>query len=747
MPIKNCKSQAATAHHPTALLFIMLGLLSGCGGGGSNNSTATLAAVDDGPLTTAEGSTLSVPQSSGVLTNDTTTGSAPLSAVLVAGPANASTFTLNQDGSFDYTHNGSETTSDIFTYRASDGTNTSNTATVTITISPVNDPPSALDDSYSGVNEGGTLTRNAVIGVLTNDTDTENDPLSAILVSGPANASAFTLNPDGSFSYTHNGSETISDSFTYRANDGTSDSNTATVTISITPVNNLPVAVNDSYSGASEGTTFTVNALTGVLANDLDSESDPLTAVLVAGPANASAFTLSPDGSFSYTHDGSETTSDSFTYRANDGTGDSNTATVTITVTPVNDPPLAVDDSGLANENTAVILNVLNNDSDIDSTIDSATVVISSQPTNGTAVANADGTVTYTPDTGFTGPNTDTFQYTVDDDGGQTSNLATVTVTINAPPTPVATCSTTPQDTALNGTLTATDVETPSNMLTYSLISNGAKGSVNLNSDGTYTYTPNSTGSRGTDSFDFRVEDLDGGFSIGTETVIVDQKIMPLGDSITRGTMDALTPPIELRVGYRKPLYDSLVASGYSFDFVGSDSLTGNDPSLQPFDSDNEGHGGWRDDEIAWGQVGYPTDGIRAWLDANPTDIILLHIGTNGLDTSAADVESILNEIDLWENSVAGNPVTVILARIINQNPITSVVTTFNDNVVAMALDRVNNSNNPAYPDDIIIVDQEGALTYPDDLFNQEHPNSTGYGKMAPVWEQTLTAGILQKCP
>ena len=138
--------------------------------------------------------------------------------MLVSGPSHASSFTLNADGSFSYIHDGSEPTTDSFTYRANDGGLDSNVATVTITIGAVDDAPVAVDDSY-GVNEGATLTIVAP-GVLTNDNDPEGSPLTSVLVSGPASASSFTLNADGSFSYTHNGSETPTDSFTYRANDG-----------------------------------------------------------------------------------------------------------------------------------------------------------------------------------------------------------------------------------------------------------------------------------------------------------------------------------------------------------------------------------------------------------------------------------------------------------------------------------------------------------------------------------------------
>src|SRR5204862_698640 len=135
---------------------------------------------------------------------------------------------------------------------------------------PVNDAPVANNDSYS-VNEGGTLSV-AAPGVLGNDTDPDGPSIHAVLVSGPSHASSFALNADGSFTYVHDGSETTADSFTYKANDGTLDSNVATVTITINPVNDAPVANNDAYN-VNEGATLTVTA-PGVLGNDTDAENN-----------------------------------------------------------------------------------------------------------------------------------------------------------------------------------------------------------------------------------------------------------------------------------------------------------------------------------------------------------------------------------------------------------------------------------------------------------------------------------------
>jgi VCBS repeat-containing protein len=177
---------------------------------------------------------------------------------------------------------------------------------------------------------------------LGNDADPDGDPLSAVLVTGPGHGS-LSLNANGSFSYTPAADFAGSDSFSYRASDGTLTSNVAAVAISVTAVNDVPVAAGDAYSTA-EDTVLTV-AAPGVLGNDADPDGDPLSAVLVTGPGHGS-LSLNANGSFSYTPAADFAGSDSFSYRASDGTLTSNVATVAITVTPVNDAPRVVVASG-----------------------------------------------------------------------------------------------------------------------------------------------------------------------------------------------------------------------------------------------------------------------------------------------------------------------------------------------------------------------------------------------------------------
>ncbi|MBN1159570.1 MAG: cadherin-like domain-containing protein [Bacteroidales bacterium] len=135
---------------------------------------------------------------------------------------------------------------------------------------------------------------------------------------------------------------TLNRTISFTVNDGTDPSNTVTRTISITAVNDPPVAVNNEYGGVIEQGTLYIPA-SGVLGNDTDPEEDDLTAVLENGPDHSTSFTLNTNGSFNYVHDGTETTTDAFTYRATDGTTPSNVATVTITITPQNDPPELAD--------------------------------------------------------------------------------------------------------------------------------------------------------------------------------------------------------------------------------------------------------------------------------------------------------------------------------------------------------------------------------------------------------------------
>jgi len=195
-------------------------------------------------------------------------------------------------------------------------------------------------------------------------------------------------------------------------------------------VNDPPVAEDDAAT-TDEDNSVTV-AAPGVLSNDSDPDvGDTLTVTAVdtsatIGDVNAwdpdGSFTYDPDGQFEYLKAGNSAT-DSFTYTVSDSNGGNDTATVTITINGVNDPPVAVNDSAITNENTPVTVDVLSNDSDVDG--DTLTVDSVTQGTNG-SVANNGSYVTYTPALNFTG--TDSFTYTISDGNG---GIDTATVNVN----------------------------------------------------------------------------------------------------------------------------------------------------------------------------------------------------------------------------------------------------------------------------------------------------------------------------
>jgi len=282
--------------------------------------------------------------------------------------------------------------------------------------------PIAEDDFYS-VDEDSLLTVNP-IGVLLNDTNTQSDTFLAIIKTDTG-FGILTLNSDGSFTYQPNPDFDSTDSFTYVANNGTHNSNEATVTLSVNPINDTPVASGDSYI-ISEDSTLDIPA-PGVLDNDSDVDEDTLTSIIDTTTVNG-ILTLNSDGSFTYTPDANFNDSDSFTYHANDGLLDSNIVTVDISVTPENDAPIAQDDNAETQQNVPIRIDVLENDSDAED--DSLNILLTVDPSETKGFVELDNSeVLFTPIADFVGDTT--FSYVVSD-GDKISNSAQVTVTVTA---------------------------------------------------------------------------------------------------------------------------------------------------------------------------------------------------------------------------------------------------------------------------------------------------------------------------
>ncbi|MEZ5613420.1 MAG: retention module-containing protein, partial [Rhodocyclaceae bacterium] len=434
---------------------------------------------------------------------------------IVAATAGTGQVVINPDGTLTYTPAPGFTGGDTISYTIVDARGQSSTTTVTVSVTLPNDVPVATDDTLAAVED------TPLTGTLAaNDTPSGDGGNVWALASGPANGSV-TVNPDGTFSYTPDANYNGPDSFTYTITDADGDVSTATATINVAPVNDVPVATDDTLAA------FEDTPLTGTLAaNDTPSGDGGNVWALASGPANGSV-TVNADGSFSYTPDANYNGPDSFTYTITDADGDVSTATATINVAPTSDAPIAQDDVATTAEDTPVIIDVLGNDSDPDG--DTLTITeVGGQPISvgnpvtipeGSVALNPDGTLTFTPNPNFNGPVS--FDYTVTD--GTTPVTATVDVTVTAVnDVPVATDDTLAavEDTPLTGTLATNDTPSGDGGNVWALASGPANGSVTVNADGTFSYTPNAN-YNGPDSFTYTITDADGDVSTATATINV----------------------------------------------------------------------------------------------------------------------------------------------------------------------------------------------------------------------------------
>ncbi len=462
------------------------------------------------PIATADGAVTagSAPVVIAVLGNDIDPEGNALSIFLVTQGSNGSV-AINPDGTLTYTPAPGFFGADSFTYTVSDGAG--GFATTTVSISAGNSPPVAADDNAETTEDTPTT-----ITVLNNDSDSDGGTLSVSAVTQGANGGV-VVNSDGTITYTPNANFNGDDSFTYTISDGQGGSDTATVSVSVGAVNDPPVAANDAGSTAED-----TSATFSVLNNDSDADGDTLSVSAVTQGTNGSV-AINSDGTVTYTPNADFNGADSFTYTISDGQGGSDTATVDVTVNPVGDPPVAANDEVSVDEDTPVTISVLANDSDADG--DTLSVTAVTQGTNGSVVANSDGTITYTPNANFSGA--DSFTYTVADGQGG-FDTATVNVTVDAvndPPVAANDEAGTSEDMSVTISVLDNDNDPDGGTLSVTAVTQGTNGSVVANSDGTITYTPNANFS-GADSFTYTISDGQG----GSDTATVDVSVGAVND-------------------------------------------------------------------------------------------------------------------------------------------------------------------------------------------------------------------------
>ncbi|MEN8785645.1 MAG: Ig-like domain-containing protein [Akkermansiaceae bacterium] len=445
----------------------------------------------------------------GITANDTDPENDRLVAQLLTGPQNG-TLDFNSDGTFLYLPAVNYEGTDSFIYRVTDGEFFSPPATVNLNmLSGPNDFPVTTSDTYSAV-EDTPLSTPTASGILRNDSDPEGSNLSAIIEGLPSNGTV-SLAVDGSFTYTPSLNFFGSDSFTYRANDGTDSSRPETVTLNIAPRNDPPVGLTENYLTAPV-TPLTVTARDGVLQNDSDPDNATLKAIIVSSTSSGT-LNLAQDGSFTYSPNFGFAGTDTFTYQASDDLLRSNPIVVSIVV---NAPPVAVDNSYQIIEDSPMIRlgdeGILANDLDSDS----LTVILISEPSNGTLTLGIDGGFIYIPDANFNG--TDSFAYLASD-GLQESNLATVNIDIESVDDPPQTQgdqyeTQISEELAIdtNEGVLSNDSDVEGRSLTATLSRNVTNGTLNLASNGSFTYQP-TPDFVGTDSFSYIANDgaLDSG--------------------------------------------------------------------------------------------------------------------------------------------------------------------------------------------------------------------------------------------
>ncbi len=382
-------------------------------------------AADDSYAVDEDG-TLSV-TAPGVLANDTDGNGDDLDAVLVSGPAHG-TLTLDAEtGGFVYTPNADFNGSDQFTYRASDGSETSAAVTVGLTVNPVNDAPAAADDTLA--TEEDTPLEFSAASLLANDSDADGDGFAIESFGAPAHGTLSFDPAAGTFLYVPADNFNGADQFSYWVGDGNGGLAEAVVHLTVAPVNDAPAAADDDYA-TGEDTALTVAAAEGVLANDGDADGDVLGASIVSGPAHGTLDFDPSTGAFVYTPYAGYSGEDAFTYAATDGNGGTAEATVHVTIHSVNDAPVATPDSFATQEDVSVAGNVLVNDSDPDAG-DSLFVLAGEFATieGGVVTIGEDGSFEYTPPADHA--STDSFTYTLSDLAGATAT-GTVSIAIAA---------------------------------------------------------------------------------------------------------------------------------------------------------------------------------------------------------------------------------------------------------------------------------------------------------------------------
>ena len=476
-----------------------------------------------------EDGVLSVTAAGGVLLND----SDPNGDALVVSAYDQNTeqggFVIMQaDGGFSYIPATDFFGEDHFSYTVTDATGKRATATVAVTVNPiaeVDDPSNrrlVLYDDFYEMNEDGVLavaTEGGVIG--TDNLDADGNPVVVSAYDAVTAHGSVAMNPDGSFVYTPEADFYGRDSFTYTIDNGQGATATATVTMTVNSVNDLPVAT-PNVATTTEDTPVVLNAA-DLLAGAYDPEGDSLSLHGVGNATHGTAL-IDADGNIVFTPEANFSGEASFEYSVSDGNGGLASSVVTVSVTAVNDAPVAADDAFSVGEDAALLLStadLLGNDGDPDG--DALSVVSVQNAVNGSVGVEADGRIRFTPDADFHG--TAGFDYTITDGSGLVSTAhADVTVAaVNDLPLAGADMFVAQEDSALvirPAQLLGNDSDIDGDILQVHSVSDASHGSVMIDGAGNVVFTAEAN-FYGEAGFSYTIDDGNGGYATATAVVNV----------------------------------------------------------------------------------------------------------------------------------------------------------------------------------------------------------------------------------
>ena len=369
----------------------------------------TVASVNDAPIAVAdaasvdEDGTVTVD----VVANDRDADHDPLTITSITQPAHGFAIAIDAHR-ITYVPGPDYHGPDALTYTISDGSGGTASAELAIDVASVNDAPVARDDAAS-LDED----TSATVDVVANDTDADHDPLAIASITPPAHGAA-TIADAHHITYVPAPNYHGADAVTYTISDGNGGTASATLALAIASVNDAPIAADDAAT-LEEDTVATID----VLANDSDVDLDVLTIVGVTAPLHGTAVAIA--GRIAYTPGANYHGADGFSYTIDDGHGAQATAAVALTITSVNDAPIAADVAASSADGDPVAIALVASDADDDP----LSFAIAQPPAHGTLSAVVGATVTYTPTAGFAG--TDSFTYTASD-GQASSPAATVTI-------------------------------------------------------------------------------------------------------------------------------------------------------------------------------------------------------------------------------------------------------------------------------------------------------------------------------